>query len=357
MGSSIDEKQDPMSPEAANAADKVKEVGMLGAYEVAPVVTGLAGATKGAVDASKNGLNWQNGLEIGLNLLPGAIKGSKAALRNPHIVGKADALARQINDMTKEVKLTPTVDTNVGWGPAQTLKAKPTIIRSEPYNRIAPSDGRTNRAVNYYYSDRPNQYFQLISDTEPGNYSIHFKTDRGALSHDEVQGIIDRIANDLPEGSNIATWGSVSKGGFSGLNRFRQAGFVPSGQYRKLGLKQSTPQQYVVDKYGVTPNTDGTVNWPVLTKPKVEPKPVQLHVVGQPEKVVNTENPNLLKAIQEKFAKDYGEPVTWLKEGLPYDGGGIYQVRVIGTKPLGPTAKTMSGLMDSVIGQKYAGQD
>lgn len=114
MGSSIDEKQDPMSPEAVNAADKVKEVGMLGAYEVAPVVTGLVGATKGAIDAGKNGLNWQNGLEIGLNLLPGAIKGGRAALRNPNIVGKADALARQINDMTKEVKLTPTVDTNIG---------------------------------------------------------------------------------------------------------------------------------------------------------------------------------------------------------------------------------------------------
>lgn len=210
-----------MSPEAANAADKVKEVGMLGAYEVAPVVTGLIGATKGAVDAGKNGLNWQNGLEIGLNLLPGAIKGGKALLRNPNIVGKADALARQINDMTKEVKLTPTVDTNVG--------------------EIIPEH---------------NAFFEKPSEL-----------------------------------------------------------------------------------------------------PAAEPKPVQLHVVGQPEKVVDTEHPNLVKAIQDKFAKDYGDAVNWFEEPVKRRINANYQVKILGTKPLNEDTKAISKIMDGVIFEKYTGQD
>lgn len=128
---------------------------------------------------------------------------------------------------------------------------------SKPYTRVAPSDGRRQTAVNYFYSDRPGSYFQVIKDTEPGNYSIHFKTNRGDYNSKEVQDLVNSIIKDLPDDANLATWGTVSKGGFSGLHRFQDAGMSPTGEYRRLSFKDPS---IISEKYGVTLNTDGTVN-------------------------------------------------------------------------------------------------
>lgn len=124
---------------------------------------------------------------------------------------------------------------------------KSKIITSEPYIRMA-RDGRGNEAINYYYEGFPNSYVQVIKDTEPGNYSVHFKSKKGDFTHDQIQQLVNQIVNDLPNGANLATWGTVSKGGFSGLYRFQRAGMIHSGIYRKLGFKDPKIAQDMAKK-------------------------------------------------------------------------------------------------------------
>ena len=75
------------------------------------------------------------------------------------------------------------------------------------------------------------------------------------------------MAADLPEGARLATWGNVSKGGFSGLNRFKAAGMKPTGEVRPLAFKDPSIAEATAQKYGTTLNPDGTINWPILEKP------------------------------------------------------------------------------------------
>ena len=210
-------------------------------------------------------------------------------------------------------------------------RATAKVTKSAPYARVAPSDGRINTAWNYYFSDDPKNYFQLIKDTEPENYSIHFKTNRGAYSSDEVQNIINTIAKDLPEGSNISTWGTVSKGGFSGLNRFKNAGFTESGTTRKLFFKDPSAAKLVAEKYGVTLNSDGTVNWPVLQK-VTQPTPSKITAaerLGIPKGERNSMSRNQKEALEDleylletdnknKFVIRNGKP-TYVSENKPGD--------------------------------------
>lgn len=140
------------------------------------------------------------------------------------------------------------------------------VVKSEPYARIAPSDGRINTAVNYGLRYDPQNTVQLVSDTEPGYYSVHFKTNQGSQTSNNIQSVVDQIVTDLPAGAKLGTWGTVSKGGFSGLNRFSDAGMIKTGEYRPLAFKDPSVANEVAKKYGLTLNTDGTINWPIRRK-------------------------------------------------------------------------------------------
>lgn len=140
------------------------------------------------------------------------------------------------------------------------------VVKSEPYARIAPSDGRINTAVNYGLRYDPQNTVQLVSDTEPGYYSVHFKTNQGSQTSNNIQSIVDQIVTDLPAGAKLGTWGTVSKGGFSGLNRFGDAGMIKTGEYRPLAFKDQSAASEVAEKYGLTLNADGTINWPIFEK-------------------------------------------------------------------------------------------
>lgn len=128
---------------------------------------------------------------------------------------------------------------------------------------------KTNITVAYtnYGSNKPNQYFELVKDIEPNYYSVHFKTDRGALDEHDKWSLIRGIVDDLPQGAKLSTWGTVSKGGFSGLNRFQTQGkLVPINEYRIVGLKDPSIATFLQDKYGYKLNADNTVNIPILQK-------------------------------------------------------------------------------------------
>lgn len=94
-----------------------------------------------------------------------------------------------------------------------------------------------NKATSYFFKQQPNQRFELVKDIEPNNYSVHFKTDRNGLSYGDKMQLFAKVADEVPEGANLSTWGSVSKGGIHGVNRFgKDFGFIQNGT-RQLTMK------------------------------------------------------------------------------------------------------------------------
>lgn len=105
--------------------------------------------------------------------------------------------------------------------------------------RKAWSTGKVegNEATSYFFKQQPNQRFELVKDIEPNNYSVHFKTDRNGLNYGNKMQLFAKVADEVPEGANLSTWGSVSKGGIHGINRFgKDFGFIQNGT-RQLTMK------------------------------------------------------------------------------------------------------------------------
>ena len=114
---------------------------------------------------------------------------------------------------------------NVSQGITNNLAAKEYITGDNPImqlsyykpTRKAWSTGKAegNEATSYFFKQQPNQRFELVKDIEPNNYSVHFKTDRNGLSYGNKMQLFAKIADEVPEGANLSTWGSISKGGYS----------------------------------------------------------------------------------------------------------------------------------------------
>lgn len=108
-----------------------------------------------------------------------------------------------------------------------------------------------NKATSYFFKQQPNQRFELVKDAEPNNYSVHFKTDRNSLSYGNKMQLFAKVADEVLEGANLSTWGSISKGGIHGINRFgKDFGFIQNGT-RQLTMK----------------GTKETINIPIFQKP------------------------------------------------------------------------------------------
>lgn len=101
------------------------------------------------------------------------------------------------------------------------------VVKSEPYAKVWRNGQGWNSATSYKLDTKPS-YFEVVSDREPGNYSIHFKTGdpaygidgRKMVNQDEKQMLFDAVRYDFPRGGRLSTWGEVSPGGVHGLNRF-----------------------------------------------------------------------------------------------------------------------------------------
>ena len=85
-----------------------------------------------------------------------------------------------------------------------------------------------------------NQEVQIKKDLEDGFYSVHFKTEQGKLTKDQIQTLVDAVASQIPIGGKLSTWGEISKGGISGLNRFLNNGFKKVGE-REIKDKEGRP--------------------------------------------------------------------------------------------------------------------
>ena len=136
---------------------------------------------------------------------------------------------------------------NVSKGIANNLAAREYTTEDNPImqlsyykpTRKAWNTGKAegNKATSYFFKQQPNQRFELVKDAEPNNYSIHFKTDRNGLSYDNKMQLFAKVADEVPEGANLSTWGSISKGGIHGINRFgKDFGFIQNGT-RQLTMK------------------------------------------------------------------------------------------------------------------------
>lgn len=131
---------------------------------------------------------------------------------------------------------------NVSQGITNNLAAKEYTTGDNPImqlsyykpTRKAWSTGKAegNEATSYFFKQQPNQRFELVKDVEPNNYSVHFKTDRNGLNYGNKMQLFAKVA-----GANLSTWGSVSKGGIHGINRFgKNFGFIQNGT-RQLTMK------------------------------------------------------------------------------------------------------------------------
>lgn len=138
---------------------------------------------------------------------------------------------------------------NVSQGITNNLAAKEYTTGDNPIMQLsyykptkkAWSAGKAegNEATSYFFKQQPNQRFELVKDVEPNNYSVHFKTDRNGLNYGNKMQLFAKVADEVPEGANLSTWGSVSKGGVHGVNRFgKDFGFIQNGT-RQLTMKGS----------------------------------------------------------------------------------------------------------------------
>lgn len=184
---------------------------------------------------------------------------------------------------------------NVSKGITNNLAAKEYITGDNPImqlsyykpTRKAWSTGKAegNEATSYFFKQQPNQRFELVKDVEPNNYSVHFKTDRNGLSYGNKMQLFAKVADEVPEGANLSTWGSVSKGGIHGINRFgKDFGFIQNGT-RQLTIKgtkepvevgvfqkplnhhlQGEDAVKMFKEYGGTPIPEGSLNGDQLRK-------------------------------------------------------------------------------------------
>ena len=184
---------------------------------------------------------------------------------------------------------------NISQGVTNNLAAKEYTAGDNPImqlsyykpTRKAWSTGNAegNKATSYFFKQQPNQRFELVKDIEPNNYSVHFKTDRNGLSYGDKMQLFAKVADEVPEGANLSTWGSVSKGGIHGVNRFgKDFGFIQNGT-RQLTMKgsgepvnvgvfqkplnhhlQGEDAVKMFKEYGGTPIPEGSINGDQLRK-------------------------------------------------------------------------------------------
>lgn len=184
---------------------------------------------------------------------------------------------------------------NVSQGITNNLAAKEYTTGDNPImqlsyykpTRKAWSTGKAegNEATSYFFKQQPNQRFELVKDVEPNNYSVHFKTDRNGLNYGNKMQLFAKVADEVPEGANLSTWGSISKGGIHGINRFgKDFGFIQNGT-RQLTMKgtkepveigvfqkplnhhlQGDDAVKMFKEYGGTPIPEGSLNGDQLRK-------------------------------------------------------------------------------------------
>lgn len=159
-------------------------------------------------------------------------------------VGQSDGAGRGFILPTELVSETPVSLENAqiwnkspfGWWERVKTQQPSKITKSKPYVRWS-QQGYLNEA--YDIDGGPGQKFQVVKDVDNskkgvlqakgnGEYSLHFKSSR---NNPNKEGMFQMLAESIPEGGIVSTWGKISKGGYHGINRFgEQFGWTKVGE-------------------------------------------------------------------------------------------------------------------------------
>ena len=142
-----------------------------------------------------------------------------------------------------------------GWWEKIKVQPTPEITKSKPYVRWSQK-GYLNEAYNI--EGGPGQKFLVVKDVDNpqpgilntkgnGEYSLHFHSTRDNPNKEKM---FQALAESIPEGGKVSTWGTISKGGYHGINRFGE--------------------QFGWTKVGERPAINGPVN--IFQKPRKEEK-------------------------------------------------------------------------------------
>lgn len=178
---------------------------------------------------------YQQALGRGLEmyLTPKAIKAGKAGIKR----GVQEVSHKKLPYKSPELTIFQ-VDEDINTGP------KVKVVRNvkKPW-KTDPS--KVNNTTRFYIEGAEDRgYFELVKDFEPRQYSVHFKPTEAdnphAFSDVEKKVLFKAVADAVPAGSSLSTWGTLTRGGVHGLNRFGNLGFTKTGT-RSVHMKSGEP--------------------------------------------------------------------------------------------------------------------
>lgn len=112
------------------------------------------------------------------------------------------------------------------------------VIKTSEYDKPWRSDpDKVNKAFQLQLEENSSAAFEVVKDFEDGYWSIHFKTPR-TLTLDQKQRLFKAAATVIPEGDKLSTWGELTKGGISGINRFGQLDFLGGIEFEQVGTRK-----------------------------------------------------------------------------------------------------------------------
>lgn len=109
------------------------------------------------------------------------------------------------------------------------------VVVEDVVKQWKSDSSKQNKTRRIYLKGKENKgYFEVVKDLEDNNYSVHFKpTDSknpNAFTQEEKAILFQAVADIIPDGANLSTWGELTKGGIHGLSRFADLGFTKTGE-------------------------------------------------------------------------------------------------------------------------------
>lgn len=136
------------------------------------------------------------------------------------------------------------------------------IIKTAEYDKPWRADpSKVNKAFQLQLAEESSAAFEIVKDHEDGYWSVHFKTPR-TLTQEQKQRLFQAAAIVIPEGDKLSTWGELTKGGISGINRFGQLDFLGGIEFEQVGtrkVKARNIEEKLVDSEDTNPFEVGDI--------------------------------------------------------------------------------------------------
>ena len=214
-----------------------------------------------------------------------------------------------LDELKEELKGSDYVDvTNF-----ESVKSDKVVVK--PFKKPWKTDpSKVNDTMRIYLKDNPNKgYFEVVKDEEDNYYSVHFKpedkTNPKAFSDEEKKILFQAVADMIPYGAYLSTWGELTKGGIVGLNRFGDLGFTEV-ERRDVKIKGQT-----------TFSTSRGTNYPQRTRENADWSDITLALATD----FNTRGEKLTKRVAGDKYISSPLPSDDNSDYLPYDNEAAYE--------------------------------